>query len=154
MLIFIINIRFRRSFTCLHLTTRNCRDDFPVIMFSRTAVKPSFLAAETSHNALIEHCVSHLHEASDVRANYEISRYPYSSAVSRAFLWIVNMMWRKRESTSSRGHGNRIEFWLISRPDAATPPAFAALPGPKRILLPEEKIDARRDSRHVGRLGD
>src|SRR5512133_1008535 len=60
--------------------------------------------------------------------------YPYSSAVSHAFLWIVNMMWRKRESTSSRDHGRRIEFWLISRPDVATPPAFAAFPGPKAIF--------------------
>jgi hypothetical protein len=35
---------------------------------------------------------------------------PYSAAVSHAFLKIVDMMWRKRESTSSRGHGRRIEF--------------------------------------------
>src|SRR5439155_3436917 len=57
---------------------------------------------------------------------------PYSAAVSHAFLKIVDMMWRKRESTSSHGHGKRIEFWLISSPDVATPPALAALPGPKR----------------------
>src|SRR4029453_16040127 len=61
--------------------------------------------------------------------------WPYSSAVSHDVLKIVDMMWRKRESTSSRGHGKRMEFWLISRPEVATPPAFAALPGPTRIFF-------------------
>ena len=28
-----------------------------------------------------------------------------------------------------------VAFWLISKPETATPPALAALPGPKRILL-------------------
>ena len=64
------------------------------------------------------------------------------------------MMWRKRESTSSRGHGKRIEFWLISSPEVATPPALAAFPGPKRIFLCQEKIDTRRDGRHVGGFGN
>src|SRR5207247_8187048 len=58
-----------------------------------------------------------------------LPRCPYSAAVSQAFSWIVAMMWRKRKSTSPRGHGSRIEFWLISSPDVATPPALAALPG-------------------------
>src|SRR4029077_10497435 len=60
---------------------------------------------------------------------------PYSSAVSQEVLKMVDMMWRNRESTSSRGHGKRIEFWLISRPEVATPPTFAALPGPNRIFF-------------------
>src|SRR5512133_1891826 len=47
---------------------------------------------------------------------------------------MVNMMWRKRESTSCLVHDKRIEFWLISSPEVATPPAFAAFPGPYRIL--------------------
>src|SRR5262249_52582227 len=68
--------------------------------------------------------------------------WPYSSAVSQEFLKIVDMMWRKRESTSSRGHGKRIEFWLISRPDVATPPAFAALPGPNRIFFSMKRSTA------------
>ena len=33
-------------------------------------------------------------------------------------------------STSARVHERRRLFWLISRPDTATPPALAALPGP------------------------
>src|ERR1035438_6931037 len=36
----------------------------------------------------------------------------------------------KRSSTSSRVHEMRMLFWAISRPDVATPPAFAALAGP------------------------
>src|SRR6266513_1786969 len=73
--------------------------------------------------------------------------WPYSAAVSHEFLKIVDMMWRKRESTSSRVHEKRIEFWLISRPEVATPPALAALPGPKRIFL------ARNRSTAAGALG-
>src|SRR4030042_3107644 len=37
-------------------------------------------------------------------------------------------------STSSLDQGRRIEFCVISRPDVATPPALAALPGPNRIF--------------------
>ena len=37
-------------------------------------------------------------------------------------------------STSSNVQAMRIEFWAISNPDTATPPAFAALPGPYKIL--------------------
>ena len=39
------------------------------------------------------------------------------------------MMSFKRMSTSSLVQFKRIEFCVISNPDAATPPAFAALPG-------------------------
>jgi len=39
-----------------------------------------------------------------------------------------------QRSTSSRVHDRRIEFWVISKPEVATPPALAALPGPKRIF--------------------
>src|SRR5450759_5606215 len=40
-----------------------------------------------------------------------------------------------RCSTSSRDHDSRIEFWLISSPDVATPPALDALPGAYRMRL-------------------
>src|SRR5574344_2132268 len=36
-------------------------------------------------------------------------------------------------STSSLLHEYLIEFWLISKPDVATPPALEALPGPNKI---------------------
>ncbi|MNT13260.1 hypothetical protein D3C72_1482220 [compost metagenome] len=35
----------------------------------------------------------------------------------------------RRASTSSRVQERRWAFWLISRPEVATPPALAALPG-------------------------
>src|SRR6266480_625629 len=68
-------IRFRRSFTRVHLTTEI------VETISRSSCLPkgcgaSFLVAENLHNALIEHRVSHLHEPCDVRANYKIARMP------------------------------------------------------------------------------
>ena len=106
----------------------------------------------TSYHALIEHGISDFYESSDVRADYEIAGCPYSSAVSQEFLKIVDMMWRNRESTSSRGHGKRIEFWLISRPEVATPPAFAALPGPNRIFFSRNR--STRHAGHVGRFRD
>ena len=43
------------------------------------------------------------------------------------------MMSFSRASTSSRVHAMRSESCDISRPETATPPAFAALPGPYRI---------------------
>ncbi len=39
------------------------------------------------------------------------------------------MPWRS-SSTFSQVQLRREEFWLISRPETATPPAFAALAGP------------------------
>ncbi|CFW33186.1 Uncharacterised protein [Bordetella pertussis] len=39
------------------------------------------------------------------------------------------MMACSRAFTCSRVQGRRAEFWLISRPDTATPPALLALPG-------------------------
>ena len=44
------------------------------------------------------------------------------------------MMLNKRWSTSSRVHDKRIAFWLISKPEVATPPAFDALPGAYKIF--------------------
>jgi hypothetical protein len=55
---------------------------------------------------------------------------PYSFAVSHAALWIAFMIPWSRPSTSSRDQERRRLFCDISRPDVATPPAFAALPGP------------------------
>ena len=43
------------------------------------------------------------------------------------------MIASRRASTSSRVQERRRLFWLISRPEVATPPAFDALPGAKRI---------------------
>src|SRR5450759_1510572 len=45
------------------------------------------------------------------------------------------MICLRRLSTSSKGQFSRIEFWLISRALVATPPALAALAGPKDTLL-------------------
>ena len=41
------------------------------------------------------------------------------------------MIFSRRSSTSSRVHDKRSEFWDISRPEVATPPALLALPGAK-----------------------
>src|SRR5258706_3334535 len=53
------------------------------------------------------------------------SSCPYLTQVLCMFV----IMLRSRSSTSSRDHDRRMEFWLISRPDTATPPALDALPG-------------------------
>ena len=52
----------------------------------------------------------------------------YSLAVSSPFLKQDSMMPLSLLSTSSEVHEMRWEFCAISRPDTATPPAFAALP--------------------------
>src|SRR3989304_6352886 len=44
------------------------------------------------------------------------------------------MIWCRRPSTSSRVQPYRRLFCDISRPETATPPAFAAFAGPYRIL--------------------
>ena len=64
------------------------------------------------------------------------------------------MMSCRRLSTSSRVQLMCWEFWDISRPETATPPALAALPGPYRILLLQEDLDAVRLGGHVGAFGD
>ena len=45
------------------------------------------------------------------------------------------MIWWSLPSTSSKVHSSRSLFWLISRAEVATPPALAALAGPKRMPL-------------------
>ena len=55
---------------------------------------------------------------------------PYSSAVSKQVLWMAIMMLCSLRSTSSRVQLRRALFCDISRPDVATPPAFAAFAGP------------------------
>ena len=52
----------------------------------------------------------------------------YSFAVSSPFLKHDSMMSLSLSSTSSDVHAMRCEFWAISRPETATPPALAALP--------------------------
>src|SRR6201993_5542434 len=59
---------------------------------------------------------------------------PYFSAVSKQVWWMAIMILCRRSSTSSRVQLRRALFWAISRPEVATPPAFAALAGPYRIL--------------------
>ena len=63
--------------------------------------------------------------------NYVIGKSnELAAAAAAAVSWMERMMIRRRASSSSRVHDNRIEFCAISRPDTATPPALAALPGP------------------------
>lgn len=52
----------------------------------------------------------------------------YSLAVSSPFLKHASMMPLSLLSTSSLVQATREEFWAISRPETATPPALAALP--------------------------
>src|ERR1035438_1897747 len=48
----------------------------------------------------------------------------------------------RRLSTSSLVHWSRMLFCVISSPLTETPPALAALPGPKRIFLPRKTSTA------------
>ena len=79
---------------------------------------------------LIHHRIGDLEEAGDVRAVDVVAGVPNCPAVSQHALWIAFMMRCSRSSTSSRDQLRRMLFCDISRPDVATPPALAALPGP------------------------
>ena len=48
---------------------------------------------------------------------------------------MLTMMSWSFASTSSKVQDSLKLFWLCSRPEVATPPAFAALPGMKRIFF-------------------
>ena len=83
------------------------------------------------HQALVHHRVGHLEEAGDVRAVHVVAGACRTRSASRsAALWIAFMMPCSRWSTSSRVQLRRMLFCDISRPEVATPPALAALPGP------------------------
>src|SRR4030095_15914789 len=57
-------------------------------------------------------------------------------------LCICVMISRRRSSTSSRVQVIRNEFWLISSPETATPPALDALPGAYRIPFFKNQLTA------------
>ena len=65
------------------------------------------------------------------RRCFVYSRQPNSSATSRQRAWMFFMMVQSRSSTSWRVQENPMEFWDISSPLTATPPALAALAGAK-----------------------
>src|SRR5690606_17514389 len=52
----------------------------------------------------------------------------------RQELWMPSMMPFRRKSTFSRAQLNLREFWDISMPEVATPPALDAFPGAKSTL--------------------
>ena len=52
------------------------------------------------------------------------------------------MISSNRASTSSLGHESRMAFWLISRPEVATPPALLALPGANRMPACSKRFTA------------
>ena len=64
------------------------------------------------------------------------------------------MISSNRASTSSRGHESRMAFWLISRPEVATPPALLALPGANRTAATFKAFHGLRSGRHVGAFCD
>ena len=60
---------------------------------------------------------------------------PFSDPCLTQVVWICLIISFKRLSTFSLESGILVLFWLISIPDTATPPAFAAFPGPNNIFL-------------------
>ena len=60
---------------------------------------------------------------------------PAATEASKLAWKMPSMMPFSLESTSSKLQLSRSEFWLISRPEVATPPALAAFAGPYRIPL-------------------
>ena len=91
----------------------------------------AFGRAGRSDDALVEHRVRHLDEARDVGAVDVVAGgavllggLPALAGGSSAMIAF------SRASTSSRDQRSRSASCDISRPETATPPAFAALPGP------------------------
>lgn len=65
----------------------------------------------------------------------------YSFAVSSPALKQASMIPFSLLSTSSSVQAVRCEFWAISSPDTATPPAFAALPvGRRSVFAPSSLV--------------
>ena len=80
------------------------------------------------HNALSHHGVGDLQEAGNVGAEHHVARLAALDGGVIAGLEDV-LMPCSFSSTSSKLQLMRREFWLISRPEVATPPALEALPG-------------------------
>jgi len=104
------------------------------------------------YNALIEHSVGHFHESSDVRANHEIAWVAILLAVSQAFLWMVNMMWRQTNQLLRAATANASSFGLISSPKSPRH-QHCCFPGTEKNFFCPGKIYARRHGRHVGGFG-
>src|SRR5574344_1461066 len=58
------------------------------------------------------------------------------------FSWIDPMMLNNLESTSSAVQEIRPEFWHISKPEVATPPALDAFPGAYKMFADWKTITA------------
>ena len=112
------------------------------------------LRSKGSDNPLRDHSVCNLDKALD------IGRRPpgCSPGHSLRLLWQTyhgcfhdDLSWR---STSSADQLYRREFWHISRPDVATPPAFTALLGATIMPFAPANTQAHRVCGHVGNLNN
>ena len=114
---------------------------------SRAGGTESALAREPGlDHPLVEHRVGDLHEAGDVGADHVVPGYAVLSAVSTALL-----VDRVHDVLQPRVHlfawpVSRRASCDISRPETATPPAFAALPDRSRIPRRVNELDCRRAS--------
>ena len=95
-----------------------------------------------SKQSLGKHGLGNLDKAAYIGAIdiVDVAIFPYSVFHTGCMDILHNAM--KRLSTSSLDHDRRIEFWVISSPEVATPPAFAAFPGPNRILCLRKTLTA------------
>ena len=75
---------------------------------------------------------------------------PYFSAVrAAAFVNGLHDVVKTVVDFFATSHGIRMLFCAISRPEVATPPALAALPGPNRIFASRNRFNAFDRGRHV-----
>lgn len=103
------------------------------VMILRMFLKQKPGSLSVLDDPLGQHSVGYLQEAGDVGTGYQVAGHfvficcPDGAAVNvlhnlpQPFIHLF------------KGWDSRIPFWLISRPDTATPPALAALAGANRI---------------------
>ena len=102
-----------------------------------------YLTPPVLHQPLVYHRVGHLLEAGDVGADHVVAlEAVLAGALDAGACGCWRMISCRRRSTSSALQARRIEFWLISRPEVATPPALAALPGAKGIFFSTKSFQA------------
>ena len=82
------------------------------------------------NNSLCDHCIGNFYKSADIGAIHIVDKSVFFGSVFYTGFMNIFHYCLSLASTSSRDHGSLIEFWVISSPDVATPPAFAALPGP------------------------
>ena len=102
------------------------------------------------NNTLSVHSIYNFFEACDVSTCYIVAFSCRNVLAASSMLWqILTMIPCSFASTSSNVQLRRSLFWVISRADVATPPAFAALPGAKITPFFCRYSVASSSSRHI-----